>query len=256
MIDQRRAVDGAASKAHADPASAGKAFVQRRVRQRVHEHRHAERGCGGERRARLLVAQQEIAPAALHEHAAKLEFLDRASEFAGGGVAVEGVDGGKAVELAGMLADEFGHRVVDALFGAGRDVAVGVLDEGGRRVDDARGDAGAFDRREQGVRALQVAVGRLPGRPCRGRQLGQIGERPRTGPCSGCGSRRSSAARRLAAATSLAAAQRSCCATPAPSAPRNPRREVSLVDVHRRPPRDGQALDGPPFGKSTPNSAP
>ena len=44
-----------------------------RVGQRMHEHRNAERGRGGERRARLLGAQHEVALGALDEHAAQLE---------------------------------------------------------------------------------------------------------------------------------------------------------------------------------------
>ena len=101
----------------ADPADAGEALVQLRVGQRVHEHRHAERGGGGEGRARLLGAEQQVALGALDEHAAQAELLDRAGQLARAGVAREGVDGGEAVELAGMLAAERRHLVVDALDG-------------------------------------------------------------------------------------------------------------------------------------------
>ena len=89
---------------------------------------------------RLLGAEQKVALGAFDEHAAQLEFAHRPGEFARAFIAREGVDGREPVELAGILADELGHLIVDPLLGAGRHFAVGVLDEGGRRVDHARRD--------------------------------------------------------------------------------------------------------------------
>ena len=200
------------------------------IGQRVDEHRNAERSRGGERRARFLVAEQQVAPGAFDEHAAKLELLDGARQFARGGVAAEGIDGGEPVELAGMLSRQFRHLVVDALDRAGRDIAVGVLDERGRSVDHARGDAGGFDRRQQ--RVLDSGdFGSTPPRPAGPRAEPWRGwSGSRTGPCSDCGSRRFSTEPHLAPSP-RAAVSEPAAATPAPSAPRNSRREVSLSAV-------------------------
>jgi hypothetical protein len=77
-----------------------------------------------------------------------------------------------------MLFRQLGHLVVDALNRAGRDFAIGFLDERGRGVDHARGDARGFDRRQQRVLTLEISVQRLHGRPGGGWDIGEVGQGP------------------------------------------------------------------------------
>ena len=78
-----------------------------------------------------------------------------------------------------MLADQFGHLVVDALDRAGGNLAVGVLDEGGRRVDHPRRDARRSRPTTSSASWLwRLRVDLLPGRPRCGRDVGEVGQRP------------------------------------------------------------------------------
>src|SRR5262249_57135478 len=87
------------------------------------------------------------------------------------GIRYWSVTGVQPCALTILLCNELRDVVVDPLERARRDLAVGILDEGGRRVDDARGDACGFDRCQQCVLTLDVAVDRLKGSP--GRKSGR-----------------------------------------------------------------------------------
>ena len=169
--DQRRVVDGAAREPHARSGRCGKiacATADRSADGRTPARRAKPRrasvgrvSLAPSRRSRLALSTNT--PRRPSSLTARVSSRAAASPLKASTV-------GEAVELAGMLADQLRHLVVDALDRAGRDVAVGILDEGGRRVDHARSDAGELDRRQQRILTLQVSVDRSQRRPGRGRQ--------------------------------------------------------------------------------------
>ena len=111
----------------------------------MHEHRNAERGGGCENKPRLPRIGQEVVPRALHKHAAQAELLHRPRQLARCTVAGIGVHCGETVEMSRVPADQFCNSIVDPGDHLGRDIAIGIFEEGGRRVDDARGDARLLD---------------------------------------------------------------------------------------------------------------
>jgi len=143
----------------------------------MHEHRNAERGGGCESRPRLPRIGKEIALRALHEHAAKPELLHRSRQLARRGIAGIGVHRGETVEVSRVPADQLRNGIVDPGDHLGREIAVGIFEEGGRRVDHARGDACLLDGRQQGAGIDQIAIDTLPIRLQRRRSLGERGER-------------------------------------------------------------------------------
>ncbi len=177
QCEQRRAVDRAAREPHAQSAIAREALVHGGIGDRMDEDRHTKRRGRRQRRPCLRRIGKKVALGALHEHPAQAEVAYRAGKLACALLAAIRIDGRQAIQPIGMLGDQLGDMVVDALDGSGSHVAVGILDEGCRCVDHPPCNPGGLDRREQGAAVGQVAVDTLPVLALCGRRAGQCRQR-------------------------------------------------------------------------------